>query len=213
MPNEKESRSDLKRNKIGLVLAAAAILAVVGIFGFVLGRSQPVVKKTADKSTTSKSTGKSTEDSTDDSKTPEPGKSTKTIILYFSDSNAQLLVSETRDINLADGDALYRSAINELIIGPEKAGLIRTIPEAMSVQNLSLTDGVLSVDFGSTLLSQFPRGSTAENMFIYSLANTLTEFPEVKGVRFLAGGQTVSSRDINNDLTQVFPRDESLIAK
>ena len=195
---------------IGAAFFVVAGAAAAG--GWYAGRQEST--KNDSKKTAASDSEKTADDTkeTDDNK-PDSGSKKVTVTLYFSDSNAEYLIPEQREISVENEADVYQAAVKALIKGPADAGHVRTIPEAMSVENLSLTDGVLSIDFSSTLLSQFPKGSTAENLFIYSIVNTLTEFPQVKGVRFLVGGQTVSSRDINTDLTQVFPRNQSLIAK
>ncbi len=202
-----------KKVKIVIVLAAIAIVAAAGVIGYALGRSLPAEKKAADKSSPSKSTTESTEDSSADSEDKEPDKSTRTIVLYFADSNAQFVKPENREVALVDGVDLYRSAVNELIKGPLTSGNQRAVPETMAVQSVSFADGIVTVDFGTEFLSRYPRGSAGETMFVYSIVNTLTEFPEVKGVKFLAGGPIPPSRDYNYDLTQVFSRNESLISR
>lgn len=201
----------MKRSKISIVLAAAVILAVVGIFGFVLGRSQSVGKKTDDKSTTSKSTNKSTEDSSTDPKTPEPGKSTQTMVLYFSDSNAEYLIPEQREISVENEADVYQAAVKALIKGPADAGHFPTVPANMVVAGVTVNNNTAQVDLSTTMNDLIPQGTTGEQMFIYSIVNTLTEFPEVTQVRFLAGGAAPVTPGSRVDWTNAFTRNEALI--
>lgn len=101
----------MKRSKISIVLAAAVILAVVGISGFILGRTQSAGTKTADKSATSKSTSKSFDNSDNNNEKAKTESSTRTITLYFTDSNAQYLVPEKQEISGVNGADIYRLAL------------------------------------------------------------------------------------------------------
>jgi spore germination protein GerM len=201
----------LNKRKAGILLAAVAVLAAVGISGFLLGRTQSVSNKTADKSSTKKSESNPKKDSPPDSKTTEPGRTAQTIVLYFSDSKAEYLASEEREVSLNSEADRYRAAVQALVEGPKVSGHYRTIPSNMTVQDVKYENGTVTINFGPSFAESYPQGSTGETMFLYSIVNTLTEFNEVRGVIFLAEGNIPAAGSGNYDLAQEFTRNKDLI--
>jgi spore germination protein GerM len=109
---------------------------------------------------------------------------------------------------------LIKSTLERLFQGPRKAGLINPFPEGIKVLGVNLKNGTLEINFDKNLEELYPRGSSSENMFIYSIVNTVTNFPQVKKVRFLIDGKAREIIGSNYDFsTQDFSRDESLIAR
>jgi len=134
------------------------------------------------------------------------------ITLYYPDEEAQFLVKEESEITSTP--SLIKSTLERLFQGPRKAGLINPFPEGIKVLGVNLRNGTLEINFDKNLEELYPRGSSSENMFIYSIVNTVTNFPQVKKVRFLIDGKAREIIGSNYDFsTQDFSRDESLIAR
>ncbi len=129
--------------------------------------------------------------------------------LYFSDSTGKKLVEEQRSIPKVEGIA--RATLEELIKGPsEQSGLLPTIPAGAKLLDINLKpDGEAIIDFSPEIGSNHTGEKEGENLTVYSIVNTLTQFPTVKSVRFRIGGQDVKTLAGNVNLDQpVFRNDE-----
>ena len=131
----------------------------------------------------------------------EPGE-TIIVQLWFSDSQGQKLLVEEREISKVEGIA--RATINELIKGPSMdSDLLPTIPVGTVLRDINVkSDGLIIVDFSKELITNHIGGSTAETLTVYSIVNTLTQFPTVDRVQFLVEGQYVETLTGHMDLTQ-----------
>jgi len=114
----------------------------------------------------------------------------KEVKLYFSYNQAQNLKAEVREVKT---DKLYKNTIRELIKGPSKEDLGRTIPEGTELINLELEEDILTLNFNSNFRKNHWGGSTGEIMTIYSIVNTMCQFSEVDQVLFLLEGEQVES--------------------
>lgn len=147
----------------------------------------------------------------------QPGVATENITLYFSDDQAMYLVPETRALEIdesqLDTEAVAKAIVEELIAGPQNTELIATMPPDTKLLEIRIATGVATVDFSPQFISNHPGGSTSESMTLNSLANSLTELPEIKQVQILVDGQTVESLAGHVDISEPLTRDESLIKK
>lgn len=127
---------------------------------------------------------------------------TITVQLWFSDSQGQKLIVEEREIIKVEGIA--RATINELIKGPGMdSDLLPTIPVGTVLRDINVkSDGLIIVDFSKELITNHIGGTTAEALTVYSIVNTLTQFPTVDRVQFLVEGQYVETLMGHMDLTQ-----------
>jgi spore germination protein GerM len=134
------------------------------------------------------------------------------ITIYFGDKEAQFLVPEIRSVPAAQ--TVAKSALEELIKGPESKDKISLIPEGTKVLSISIQNGVAEVNLSKEFKEKYPLGSASENILIYSIVNTLTEFPSIKKVHFLVEGKPLEVTGSNYDLANTyFERNESMIKK
>lgn len=119
---------------------------------------------------------------------PKPNSEEVTLNLYFADDQAMNLVLEQRTVP-SEGKALGVLMIEELIKGPQKAGLHPTIPSEAKLLSLELADGVAYVNFSKEMQTKHWGGSTGELITVYSIVYTLAELPEVDRVQFLIEGK------------------------
>ncbi len=134
------------------------------------------------------------------------------ITIYFGDKEAQFLVPEIRSVPATQ--AVAKSALEELIKGPESKDKISLIPEGTKVLSISIQNGVAEVNLSKEFKEKYPLGSASENILIYSIVNTLTEFPSIKKVHFLVEGKLLEVTGSNYDLANTyFERKESMIKK
>ncbi|NLW06567.1 MAG: GerMN domain-containing protein [Clostridia bacterium] len=142
----------------------------------------------------------------------EPGETIQ-VVLYFSDPTGNYLVAEERSLPKVEGIA--RATIEELIRGPELSSqLLPTIPAGTVLKDINIRpDGLARVDFSRELIANHSGGALGENLTVYSIVNTLTQFPSVKEVQFLVEGQYVNTIAGHVDVSAAMRRNEELIKK
>lgn len=129
--------------------------------------------------------------------------------LYFSDSQAMYLIPEKRKISQIP--SIVRQAVNELIKGPENSDFYRTIPEGTQVNEVYIADDIVYIDLSEEIFKNHPGGSSGELMTVYSIVNTLTEIPPIKGVQILVEGNEMESLVGHIDISMPLLRDEDWI--
>lgn len=110
------------------------------------------------------------------------------ITLYFADKSGQYLQTEKRTIKQNDKEPIEQIAIGELMKGSQRGG-INLIPSEAKLISTELKDGVCFVNFSKEFVEKHISGSSAENLTIYSIVNTLTNLGNVNKVQFLIEGQ------------------------
>ncbi|KJS83524.1 MAG: hypothetical protein JM58_12505 [Peptococcaceae bacterium BICA1-8] len=117
----------------------------------------------------------------------------KTVLLYFGSSDGEHLVAVEKDITKVEGIA--RQTINALIEGPDfQSGLLPTIPAGASLLDINVKeDGLCIVDFSEELVANMPGGELNEQLTVYSIVNTLCQFPTVERVEFRVDGQKMDT--------------------
>lgn len=117
---------------------------------------------------------------------------TKLITLYFADPMENKLVAEEREIPKVTGIA--RATIQELIKGPLGANLEATLPASTTLLDINVReDGLAIVDFSGDLIRDLPATAIAEELAVYSIVNTLTQFPTVQEVEMRIDGRNVDT--------------------
>ena len=125
--------------------------------------------------------------------------------LYFSDRNAQYLVPEKREVMGVDpknAEKMSKEIFNQLLKGPERADLRRTIHDS-STKNIVIiltgelpSTGTLYLNLTKAFVDrqkQVGMGSAGETMAVYSIVHSLCEQPKVKSVKFLEEGRAPES--------------------
>lgn len=140
---------------------------------------------------------------------PVPTEETVEVNLYFSDSQAMYLVPEKRKISQIP--SLARQAANELIKGPENSDLYPTIPKETQINEVYIADDIVYIDLSEEIFKNHSGGSSGELMTVYSIVNTLTEIPPIKGVQILVEGNEMKSLVGHIDISMPLLRDEDWI--
>ncbi len=140
---------------------------------------------------------------------PVPIEEMVEVNLYFSDSQAMYLIPEKRKISQIP--SIVRQAVNELIKGPENSDFYRTIPEGTQVNEVYIADDIVYIDLSEEIFKNHPGGSSGELMTVYSIVNTLTEIPPIKGVQILVEGNEMESLVGHIDISMPLLRDEDWI--
>lgn len=145
-----------------------------------------------------------------------------TITLYFSrfTETEAYLVAEEREVAVQENLPLV--ALQELIKGPATGDLNPTLPSTTKVLSLETENGLCTVNLSKEIIfdaNQVGVSGTTEALALGSIANTLTEFPQIQEIKILIEG--MSEGEIDGRLVQNFwghigiyenlKRDESLI--
>ena len=130
-----------------------------------------------------------------------------TVKVYYADSNVQYLVGEERIIS---GAYKYLVTFIELLKSPLEPGHIALVPETTKVNKINFDNGNITLDLSPEFINDRFEGDAVDILLVYSIVNTLTEFPEINTVDFYISGErlnTIGQLDISNPLY----RDESWI--
>lgn len=131
------------------------------------------------------------------------------VVLYFADGNGKL-APERRKVNKVSGIA--RETINELCRGPQLNGLEPTIPPNTSLLDINIKEGLCTINLSGELIANHSGGSTAENMTVYSLVNTLSQFQSIEAVQILVDGKKVPTIAGHMDISCPLLRDQELVS-
>jgi spore germination protein GerM len=122
---------------------------------------------------------------------PDPG-GTVSVSLYFADQSGATLVAEQRNVQKVEG--IGRAVIQELLKGPVQPELAEAVPQNTQLLDINIKeDGLAIVDFSKELAEGLSDSSTAEKMAVYSIVNTLTQFPSVNRVQIRVEGKNVNT--------------------
>ena len=79
-----------------------------------------------------------------------------------------------------------------LISGPGKDSILHpTIPSGTVVRSIRIEGEVAVLDFSAEFITNHWGGSSAEEMTVYSIVNTLTELPFVRAVTIVVEGKPI----------------------
>ena len=174
--------------------------------------SKPKAKPAAESEGQAAVSGQVNQDSQEvvaDSKVQVETQSKVDVVLYFADQGGDLLVPEKREIVMVPG--LARATVEELINGPKDKGLARTVPEGTKLRDINIEKGLCRVDFSRELKDNHWGGSSGELLTVYSIVDTLTQFPTVKEVEILIEGQKIDSLAGHMDLSVPVTRNNQVI--
>lgn len=138
-------------------------------------------------------------------------------VLYFKNQEGYL-VPVMRKIPWEEGIA--RATINNMIDNPElreilsPTGLMPVIPAGTEILGISINDetGLCKVDFSEEVLDNHTEKE--EENFIKGVVYTLTEFPAIKEVQILVGGNNIDTLKFGSDISMPIAREDiNLIGK
>ena len=120
---------------------------------------------------------------------------------YFPDDAGINLIAVNRTVEVEDTAEKYLAAVKALMIKPNEKDLTAIFPKNAKIHGVTFKDGTAYVDFDSNITKSFAGGSTGEELLVGSVVKTLTEFKEVKQVRFLVDGQEIETLSGHMDLS------------
>ena len=144
-----------------------------------------------------------------------PAKNEKTeqslnVKVYYPDDSGVRLVEVEREIIVDESVDKYTAAVEALMEEPEEENLTTIFPKHAAIRSVTVHDGLATVDFDGGILKGFVGGSTGEEFLIGSVVDTLTNFPEVKRVKFLVDGKEIETLSGHMDLSTPLERMNSL---
>ena len=145
----------------------------------------------------------------------QPAKNEKTeqsmkVKVYYPDDSGMKLVEVDREIIVDDSVDKYTAAVEAMMEEPDEENLTRIFPKNAAIRSVTVKDGLATVDFDGSILKGFVGGSTGEEFLIGSIVDTLTNFSEVKRVKFLVDGNEIETLSGHMDLSTPLERMSSL---
>ena len=133
------------------------------------------------------------------------------IRVYYPDESGLRLVGVNREIKINDTKDKYKAAVDAVMTPPNEKNLTSVIKNNSSLISVDVKEGTATVNFDKKIKNGFVGGSTGEEFLIGSVVNTLTEFKEVKNVKFLIDGKEVETLSGHMDLTKPIERMNNLM--
>ena len=147
-------------------------------------------------------------------KTGETGhKKSMKVKVYYPDESGLRLVGVKREIEVDDTNDKYTAAVEAVMTPPTEKNLTNVVANNSSLISVKVKDGTAIVNLSKNIKKGFVGGSTGEEFLIGSVVNTLTEFDEVKDVKFLIDGQQVETLSGHMDLSVPIKRMDNLMNK
>ena len=151
----------------------------------------------------------------DKSKETSPVKTERTeksmnVKVYYPDDSGMKLVEVEREVLVNDATDKYTAAVESLLEEPDEENLTKIFPNNAAIRGVTVENGLAIVDLDGSLLKSFVGGSTGEELLVGSVVDTLTNFPEVKRVKFLVDGQEIETLSGHMDLSTPLERMNAL---
>ncbi|OOO00355.1 MAG: hypothetical protein ATN35_07735 [Epulopiscium sp. Nele67-Bin004] len=142
---------------------------------------------------------------------PNPATNYQTVVLYFRDEELDLLVAEKREIKINKDVPIEGYIMEELVKGPETEGLIPTLPSGTTINYIETKDNVCQVDLSYDRQAKEVLTDIGEELFVYSIVNSLTEIYKIEKVSFLIDGQRPEGSAGLMDFGVTFERNETIV--
>ena len=130
------------------------------------------------------------------------------IKVYYPDESGFKLVAVNREIEVGDK---YEAAVKAVMTPPIEKNLTKVVNNNKSLISVKVNNGEAVVNLNSNIKVGFSGGSTGEEFLIGSIVNTLTEFSEIKTVKFLIDGKNVETLSGHMDLSEPIKRMDNLL--
>lgn len=126
------------------------------------------------------------------------------VIVYFPSKDFSKLVPEERIVPF--NKSIEETIVNTIISGSVK-GNVPSIPDGTKLISISRRDGIITVNFSNEFLKNLKAGS------IYSIVDSLTELPGVKGVALRVKGRPINMKVDGINLAVTIKRNRKLLAR
>lgn len=131
--------------------------------------------------------------------------------VYYPDESGLRLVEVERQIEVSRDSDKYAAAVESMMVPPKEQELTEIFPKRAKLLGVTVDNGVATVNFDGELPKHFVGGSAGETFLVGSVVNTLTNFNEVKSVKFLVDGKEIESLAGHMDLSEPIGRMNDLV--
>ncbi len=133
------------------------------------------------------------------------------VTLFYLSGAGNMFSPEQREIPFADSLQEQAKQVVQQLLAGSRSGRVSAIPSGVELRGLFITQqGLAYIDLSQELIANHPGGTCAEELTVYSLANTLiSNFPAVKKVQILVEGREIQSLAGHLDLTRPYGRGPS----
>ena len=188
-------------------VVAAAVMAVLMIAGAVYTTfwllAQPVPETVTSEPDALPGEGEPSALAVPDEAPPEVLSGTIQVRLYVPAGSGESLSVQNQEIQLESSTQKQAKQVVELLLRRSSA-----IPRGVQLREVFITSqGVAYVDLSRELVQNHPGGTSAEQLTVFSLSNTLiANFPSIQMVKILVEGREVQTLAGHLDLTNPFGR-------
>ena len=109
--------------------------------------------------------------------------------LWFPSADGSCLLSERRQLTIAQDKPLAEYAAEELLRGPQRSDAVAAVPEGTDLLGVRISGGICTVDLSEEYYRGKPTSPRAERLMIYALVNTMTSLPGVDLVQITVEGR------------------------
>lgn len=112
--------------------------------------------------------------------------------LFFLDPETGELRSESRRLQLYEGQTKAEAILEALLHGPEDRELRAVLPDGVQVLSSRVEEGICYVNLSGEFLKTVPDSLQAQENIVYSIVRSLCSVSEIQAVQFSVEGETVS---------------------
>ncbi len=111
-----------------------------------------------------------------------------TLTLYFANKDGDALIAENRNVHYSSNMSMEKVIMEQLLDGPDTAGLKSAIPSGTKLISVSTVDGTCYVNLDANFKNQ--DYAVKEAIVIYSIVNSLSEQSNISQVQISINGDT-----------------------
>ncbi len=109
--------------------------------------------------------------------------------LWFPAADRSCLLSERRQLTIAQDKPLAEYAVEELLRGPQRSDATAAVPEGTELLGVRISGGVCTVDLSEAFYRGRSSSPVSERLMIYALVDTMTSLPGVDLVQITVEGR------------------------
>ncbi len=113
--------------------------------------------------------------------------------LWFPSADGSCLLSERRQLTIAQDKPLAEYAAEELLRGPQRKDAGPAVPEGTVLLGVHISDGICNVDLSEEYYQGRPSSPGAERLMVYALVNTMTALPGVGFAQITVEGRRLDA--------------------
>ena len=143
----------------------------------------------------------------------DPNPLTKEFVVYRVQKNGDEILIPEKVRYAAGKKSREEAALDALVhTDPVSKQLTNLFPPGTDVRSVKVSGDTATVDFNQNFASK-GQGSYTERMMVNAVVCTLTEFPEIKKVKFLVEGKEIDTISGHMDLLDPLTRNPDVLKK